>query len=1103
MSSVKDTCEVIRRVLSHDGLRWGGWLVARRLLEHELLPGGCNVEVFDIDLKGIGGDIAETVLIWNPSTTDHSAIIAAFLDDCTGAPDGRRVPFVVVGTEQGFGVPMGVESLDHAEFFRRLCSIPPSLGVSILNKAGPDFDFDEYNKRFQGRELKIIHHPDWLVEGGARAPRDVYAADEYLATWASARRRRHPLLVIGERGSGKSFQLIRWCQDLNDRHQQSPWEYGPAFFVELRRLGSQRSAYRRFAPCSPDAILQEYPDVCYRWGTPLLEAFLTVGHTVVCVDGLEEVDEVSHGDDRTALAYFRRLCSSLPLGSRFILSCRKTQFGSIDNLLCAESWPGKNVGSTFEVVELLPFKAGTSNRYLSIPDGNGVQSNSLNRLAEAVSGVLQDKCGNLETNWQAGAWEAVKLCSRYPGLLAAMRRAAEDWSSEAKPKGKDVGIGPTELLQAALVEGVIAYNLDYEKAQRSPGYGAYALGTDERLELLGQLVFHLAARGESFVVLDAVPPVIALRFGLDLEPVRRDIRIHTLFEAVSPDEVTGFRYGPETSTAAESAPLAFRLAVRPSDAEEAPCFPQPFCATEDTTLTNALPRTESDRSTALTQAAAAQSPIGATSVSGAFLLAEHVARTLARSAAIPLPKHEPNSVGPIPRLRALGEVPLSVPAAGILRELLERDGAWRQGCFAAETGDLQVLVRATEALIAISAQRGDLSVFCSGLRYLGHNLEAMGLISQDRRHALDPWLTNDVGRIPRTLKSIPDYEMTIVPHPKPQALPLRLTPTSLADRGRILADSPPGEGGAFLMGRGEITNEHFATFLESQEGSDWRIENVTIAGSRALREPSTLARFVNEYYLYFWEPNAQNASTTYRFPPETARYPVVYLSWYACAAFCDWLTAKEGHGTPVYANYFAGAGLQRAENLEEPPKNGFRLPSPLEWSWAARGGRLDVEYPWELYPFILPHAQYSAFIQNAANPHALWLQSWRDAYQTTLTQKLKGEARTVSDPFNPLGLSGMMGNVKEWCHNAIDPAPMANRDECRSERVILGSTGFLGPANFEFDYAFSLFPENTNPDVGFRICRPLLPSEVGAMTSREAELASLVTPQEAAKRWAP
>jgi hypothetical protein len=96
------------------------------------------------------------------------------------------------------------------------------------------------------------------------------------------------------------------------------------------------------------------------------------------------------------------------------------------------------------------------------------------------------------------------------------------------------------------------------------------------------------------------------------------------------------------------------------------------------------------------------------------------------------------------------------------------------------------------------------------------------------------------------------------------------------------------------------------------------------------------------------------------------------------------------------------------------------------------------------------------------------------------------QAREVLyDEPNDYGVSGLVGNVREWCHDT------ANAEGAKAERFILGATGFLGENTFNFEYKTSLYLRNTNPDVGFRIARSLAPSDINVLRRREAEIAAL------------
>lgn len=94
-----------------------------------------------------------------------------------------------------------------------------------------------------------------------------------------------------------------------------------------------------------------------------------------------------------------------------------------------------------------------------------------------------------------------------------------------------------------------------------------------------------------------------------------------------------------------------------------------------------------------------------------------------------------------------------------------------------------------------------------------------------------------------------------------------------------------------------------------------------------------------------------------------SRKPVVAVSWFDAASYCEWLSAETG---------------QR-----------FRLPSEAEWEFASRGGRVGKLYPWGDEP---------------APSRPEYLMRW-----------IGGPEVCGGGPPNGYGLYDICENVHEWC----------------------------------------------------------------------------------------
>ncbi len=817
------------------------------------------------------------------------------------------------------------------------------------------------------------------------------------------------------------------------------------------------------------------------WGDRLVEGFLSAGQIILCIDGFEEVRQVTSGDDEQAIEYLRDVCAALPIGTKFVLACRATHFGSIDRLLNAAVWRGLSLGEAFEVLALEPFTGDTIATYLDHIRQRYSRSGALRKLMRIVRKSpdqlsLDPGLGH----WHVALWEAVRICAGHPGLLSAMCKAAT--------KERTSTLSPLPLLNAALVDNVIAYNIEMGKASdtyETQDGGVAFFGTQDRVALLGDIAWHMAQRGEPTVDLADLPPILSRYYGVETDVVKKDIRTHTLLEVQESASMKQRRELVDVNTQEqENTPYALRFSIRPTSAEGSVYFPQ---QDDDSTPTEGSQRCNSQsgsltRAVELTGVALRVAPVGVTSVSGAYLLAKHIASTLEIFADVPMPNDSIPQQCSLDRLRPLGDVPLAPSAAGILREMLaviKCVGSQRQTL-------LDTIVANVVRSIGRCVGRGDLSVFSPCLRYLGHNLEAMGLIQPRERLSLDPWCEQTVQEIIRRPMGLPDYAMVLVPDPDPKS-----EPESFRDRLEVTCAQTRGP---VLLGVREVTNQDFLTFLQTADGIPWRVEEMTVAGSGAKQAPSRFAQYANEYYLYFWSRNDTGVPGSPQYLPtfEQLNHPVVYVSWYASVAFCLWLSVVEnlapGH-CPVYlgqSSQHNGSRLDSETGLVAP---GYRLPTVYEWSWAARGGRLDVRFPWELFPLSLSDDELKrwddttqkALASGSVKETRDKFVRWRNVYKEVLRSIPKEHMPVLSDPIGPMGTSGLMGNVKEWCHDRIFA-----HSEQPEERAILGSAYYLGNNSFSFDYGVSLFPRNTNPDVGFRICRPL--SEDAVKKLREVEL---------------
>src|SRR5262249_23284302 len=127
---------------------------------------------------------------------------------------------------------------------------------------------------------------------------------------------------------------------------------------------------------------------------------------------------------------------------------------------------------------------------------------------------------------------------------------------------------------------------------------------------------------------------------------------------------------------------------------------------------------------------------------------------------------------------------------------------------------------------------------------------------------------------------------------------------------------------------------------------------------------------------------------TKRYSPEPGG-PIISVTWYEAAAYCNWLSEKEGipkeqwcYPEPVEEGMKPFAGhLSRT---------GYRLPTEAEWEYACRAGTLTSRHYGEGQELL---GRYAWFLGNSRD------RAWP-----------VGQKRP-----NDLGLFDMHGNVWAWC----------------------------------------------------------------------------------------
>jgi formylglycine-generating enzyme required for sulfatase activity len=192
--------------------------------------------------------------------------------------------------------------------------------------------------------------------------------------------------------------------------------------------------------------------------------------------------------------------------------------------------------------------------------------------------------------------------------------------------------------------------------------------------------------------------------------------------------------------------------------------------------------------------------------------------------------------------------------------------------------------------------------------------------------------------------------------------------------------------------------------------------------------------------------------------------PVVRVSWQQAAAYCNWLSGREG---------LPKAYVEREGRLAAavPLGTGYRLPTEAEWERVARyaAGGAALKYPWGPALPVPPLAGNYADAK-ARGLVAQVLDGYDDGFAAT--------APVQSFAPNALGLLNLGGNVAEWAHDlyAITPSVEGQlvRDPvgpAEGEYHVIRGASWMSATVTELRLSYRDYGKDPRPDVGFRVAR--------------------------------
>jgi formylglycine-generating enzyme required for sulfatase activity len=394
----------------------------------------------------------ELILVPTDSETDLLATLDRIKEEYSNARN-CRVLFIDCFneyTEDEFG---DISIMDPETFWNRL--IGTNKYIEELNKK---IYSENISQRFIYKGIEQLIEKEGVISNQAHN----LNAIEYFEKWSQQpASKANNILLIGERGSGKSWMMKQFAAEQNARHQGNIWVLPPAVYVNLNAYGEYilkaqgiRKSLAYFI--HTEYKLQTVGEIYF------INAAIQNGQVIILLDGVDEISREFSFDD--VVRHYLTITNYLSSESKVIITTRSSRFPSrhvLYNFFAKSKLPENNkfqknslyvrsslsqqYNPVYDIYSLIDFDEGD---LLKLTDKNKL---SLEKDFDTVSKQIK----SIITKNETGDFLAKQLCE-----LANIPTCAQQIIDLTK-----IGIhNNLHLFELSVLNPLIIYNIETDRA---------------------------------------------------------------------------------------------------------------------------------------------------------------------------------------------------------------------------------------------------------------------------------------------------------------------------------------------------------------------------------------------------------------------------------------------------------------------------------------------------------------------------------------------------------------------------------------------------------------------------------------------------------------